>query len=187
MWQYQRRHRLLAGLSGTVLELGAGRGANFEHLGPGVAWIGLEPSRRRRDRLRAAAHRAGHRGEILTAPAEAIPLSDASCDAVIATIVLCSVRDQARTLTEVLRVLRPGGSFVFLDHVAAPPGTWTRRLQRAWAPVSRLVDNGCDPARDTEAAIDAAGFARVELERFDEPSGFGLTVPCIVGRADKSN
>ncbi|ADD41757.1 class I SAM-dependent methyltransferase [Stackebrandtia nassauensis] len=182
-WQSNRKRRLLADLAGTVLEIGAGRGANFGYLPSGVRWLGLEPHRRRRASLIAAASRHGRGAEVLAAPAEAIPLPDASCDAVVSTIVLCSVRDQDAALAEVRRVLRPGGRFVFLEHVAAPRGTWTRRLQRCWAPVSRRVDSGCDPARDTAAAIERSGFAWRELELFEQPFAFGLSVPFIAGRA----
>ncbi|MGH8880486.1 MAG: methyltransferase domain-containing protein [Stackebrandtia sp.] len=183
---YARRPSL-NDLAGTVLEIGAGRGANFERFAEGIDWIGLEPKRRRRTALRAAAiaygHGHGHAPKILAAPAEAIPLADGCVDAVASTIVLCSVRDLDASLAEVIRVLRPGGRFVFFEHVAAPPGTRTHRWQRVWAPVSRRVDNGCDPARDIAAAIRSAGFARVALDTFRQPMPFGLAVPFIAGYA----
>lgn len=172
------------GLSGTVLEIGAGTGRDFPRLAPDAEWIGLEPDRGLHARLRASAARHGHPGaRILDAPAESIPLPDESVDAVVSSVVLCSVDDQDAALAEVTRVLRPGGRLVFFEHVAAPPGTWTRRLQRVWAPFSRRFDRGCDPVRDTEAAIGRADFALVELRRFLRPAGLGLTVPFIAGYA----
>jgi SAM-dependent methyltransferase len=93
------------------------------------------------------------------------------------------VRDQAAALNEIGRVLRPGGQLVFVEHVAGPPGSWLRRWQRLAAPVSRLIDKGCDPARDTGAAIDKAPFTLVEKETFWRPTGLGMAVPFIAGYA----
>lgn len=149
--------QLVGRLSGRVLELGAGRGSNFALLGPDVAWVGIEPAGKRRRQLA----REGH--QVLAATAEALPLGDGSVDAVLATIVLCSVRDQDTALAEAARVLRPGGRFVFFEHVAAPPGTWFRRWQQASAPVNRVIDHGCDPARETWRALERAPFRELEV------------------------
>jgi SAM-dependent methyltransferase len=174
--------RLIGGLRGTVLELGAGRGANFANLSPDVSWIGLEPHDRTRAALvRTAAAQDLRSRQVLAAPAERIPLPEASVDAVLSTVVLCSVTDLDATLAEVRRVLRPGGRFVFFEHVAAPPGTWTHRLQRMAAPVTRTFDKGCDPCRGIGTAIRAAGFASVELHRYVRPGP--LHIPFIAGSA----
>jgi ubiquinone/menaquinone biosynthesis C-methylase UbiE len=93
------------------------------------------------------------------------------------------VDDLDRALGETLRVLKPGGRFVFLEHVAAPRGTWLRRLQRLAHPVWRIVADGCHPDRETDAAIVAAGFVAVRLERFSLP--MGLVGPHIAGVALK--
>lgn len=103
----------------------------------------------------------------------------------VATIVLCSVRDQQCVLGEVLRVLRPGGAFVFFEHVAAPPATWSRRAQRLYAPASRVFDHGCDPSRETAWAIEEAGFSEVRLDWFAERGPLGLHIPYIGGRAER--
>ena len=129
MMAYARYKReVLGSLSGTVLEIGAGHGANFGYLAAGIDWIGLEPAPTARRKLAttAAAH-VYHRPVI------------ASVDAVAATLVLCSVADQAMVLAQVRRVLRPGGQFVFFEHVAAPRGTAWRGLQRCCAPLSRRL------------------------------------------------
>lgn len=158
MGAYAReKTRLLGQLSGRVLELGAGRGANFPLLPADVDWLGLEPANRARRRLA----RRGHR--VLAASAEAIPLDDDSVDAVLATVVLCSVRDQDRALAETARVLRPGGRFAFFEHVAAPRGTWFRRAQQLAAPVNRALDHGCHPARETWQALERAPFSELAL------------------------
>jgi ubiquinone/menaquinone biosynthesis C-methylase UbiE len=181
---YDRAKRAaIAGLHGTVLEIGAGRGRNFALLPAGVTWIGIEPNGRRRTALAAAARRSGHPRDPLPATAEALPLPDHSVDAVLATVVLCSVRDQDRALAEIARVLRPGGEFVFAEHVAAPPRTWKCAAQRLIAPLSRVLDSGCDPARDTERAIRRSRLHIVELGRYHLPALPGVTVPYIVGRA----
>ncbi len=153
----RRKTQLLGELRGRVLELGAGRGANFPLLAPDVAWIGVEPATGMRRRLA----RGGH--DVLAATAEAIPLADDSVDAVISTVVLCSVRDQDQALRETVRVLRPGGRFVFFEHVAAPRGTWFRRLQQVGAPFNRALDHGCHPARETWRALERAPFRDLDL------------------------
>jgi SAM-dependent methyltransferase len=174
------KRSLFADLRGTVLEIGAGAGANFGLLPADVCWLGLEPSRRRRRRLIRSAVRGS---AVLAGIGEQIPLRDRSVDAVISTIVLCSVRDQEQVLAEVRRVLRPGGTFVFCEHVAAPQGSWTRRTQRALAPLTRRFDDGCDPGRETWHAIEQAGFAQIDMDWFTIPPRWSVYNPCIAGRA----
>ena len=169
-------------LSGTVLEIGAGRGRNFEHLRPGVRWIGAEPDAPRRAELARAAREHGHGEAPLDAFAESLPLADDSVDGVLSTGVLCSVRDQDRALAEIARVLRPGGRFVFAEHVAAPRG-WKRTLQRIAAPFSRTLDHGCDPTRETEPAVRRSALTVVRVDTYDLRALPGLTMPYIVGEA----
>jgi ubiquinone/menaquinone biosynthesis C-methylase UbiE len=173
--------RLIGGLRGTVLELGAGRGANFGMLAADVSWIGLEPHERTRKALVKRAAARLRSWQVLAAPAERIPLPEASVDAVLSTVVLCSVSDLGAVLAEVRRVLRPGGRFVFFEHVAAPRGSRTLWLQRVATPVTRKFDKGCNPARDIGAAIQAAGFASVDLHRYVRPGP--LHIPFISGIA----
>lgn len=170
---------LIRSLSGTVLEIGAGSGANFADLPDHVEWIGLEPNRRARAQLTRTA--AGRR--VLAAGAEQIPLPEASVDGVLSTVVLCSVADLPATLAELRRVLRPGGRFVFVEHVAAPRGTWTYRLQKLAAPFTRRFDRGCNPARDIAAAIEAAGFTTTELDHYTMPGL--IPIPFIAGAATR--
>ena len=174
------RDRAIAGLRGTVLEIGAGDGANFASLHPDVSWIGLEPSDARRRRLAQKAARHGHHAAPLAAPAEQIPLPDASVDAVLATTVLCSVTDPGRVLDEVTRVLVPGGSVVLAEHVAAPPGSRVRALQRLARPWTRLFDHGCDPARDTEATLRSTRLRVEGVQRFEVPVLGRLRMPFLV-------
>ncbi len=176
---------LIGGLRGTVLEVGAGTGANFGFLASGVDWIGLEPESNDTDELRRNAARYGFRSEPLVASCEDIPLAEGSVDAVLSTLVLCSVDDQLRSLAEVLRVLRPGGSLVFIEHVAAAPRTLLRGVQRAATPVTSRFDRGCHLARETVDAIRQSGLEIAELHEYRMPSGLGFTVPFAAGRAVK--
>jgi ubiquinone/menaquinone biosynthesis C-methylase UbiE len=178
-----RKSALLGALTGTVLEIGAGDGANFPDLPAGIAWHGLEPNPNRCRSLVRTAAAYGHHAPVITAPAERIPLGDASVDAVLATTVLCSVTDQKTALAEVRRVLRPDGAFVFFEHVAAPAGTWARRAQRCWAHVTRRVDAGCDPSRETWRAIETAGFREVQARWYTRQPGHGIYNPFLGGIA----
>ncbi|WP_419994829.1 class I SAM-dependent methyltransferase [Streptomyces boninensis] len=179
------RTHAIRGLRGRVLEIGAGQGANFGALDRDVEWLGLEPSSRRCGSLAENARRHGHRAPPLQAGAESIPLPDADVDAVLATTVLCSVRDQAQVLAEIARVLGPGGRLVLAEHVAAPPGSLARAAQRVARPWTRLFDHGCDPTRDTEAAVRSSPLRIDTCTRFAVPVLGSLAVPFLVIEATK--
>jgi ubiquinone/menaquinone biosynthesis C-methylase UbiE len=164
-----------------VLEIGPGTGVNLPYLQPGIRWTGVEPNAYLREETRAEAARRGVDARVLTGVAGQLPLPDRSVDAVVATLVLCSVPDQDAALAEVRRALRPGGRFVFIEHVGAPRGTWLRRVQRLVRPVWRIFGDGCHLDRDTVAAIERAGFARVQVEQFRVPAG--LVAPHAAGVA----
>src|ERR1051326_4972629 len=120
--EYKRK--LLSELKGTVVEIGPGTGANLKYLDrERVRWIGIEPNTFMDAYLHDEAQRLGIGIEIRTGTADPLPLENNSADAVISTLVLCCVPSQQQTLREVLRVLRPGGKLVFIEHVAAEPGT----------------------------------------------------------------
>ncbi|SDN14907.1 Methyltransferase domain-containing protein [Actinomyces ruminicola] len=180
--QQRWRRQVLPTLRGTILDIGAGSGVSAALLHPGVAWLALEPSPGRR---LAAAVRSRPGSQLLTAPAERIPLEDASVDAAICSTVLCSVADPALTLTETIRVLRPGGVLVFYEHVAAAPGSTARRIQRLASPLTRLLDHGCDPCRDTADTINRAGFSHVHLETLRISGVLGGLAPVIHGYAER--
>lgn len=151
------RDELLGGLSGTVVEIGAGTGANLDHYGPGVDRVtAVEPSPPMAERFRTRAGEHALDTAVVVAPAEQLPLPDASADAVVATLVLCSVRDVAGAIQEVHRVLRPGGRFVLLEHIA---GDGRRlRVQKIIEPVYSPLAGGCRLTRDPRPALTAAGF-----------------------------
>jgi ubiquinone/menaquinone biosynthesis C-methylase UbiE len=162
------RHDLLAPLSGSVLEIGAGTGLNLEHYAGTVARLVLvEPDRHMRARLEAkvAALGVSFPVEVVDAGADGLPFEDGTFDAVVSTLVLCSVPDEVTALAEVRRVLRPGGRFVYLEHVAAVENPkrhgWQRRIEPFW---KHLAGN-CHLTRATDQAIPAAGFELVEERR----------------------
>jgi len=170
---FEHRRRLVDGLSGRVVEVGAGAGANFAHYPPTVTQlVAVEPEPYLRSRALDAATRAAVPVEVVDGVADALPLPDASVDAAVVSLVLCSVRDQAAALGEVRRVLRPGGELRFYEHVAAEePGTM-RRVQRVVdATLWPALAGGCHTGRDTVAAIRAAGFDVQSLDRFRFPPG----------------
>jgi SAM-dependent methyltransferase len=172
------KEALLADLDGDVLEIGCGTGSNFAWLPLGVRWSGIDPNPWMVDRAAAAG-----RGSAVRAGCERIPADDATFDAVVSTLVLCSVRDPAACMREARRVLRPGGRLVFIEHVAAPIGTRLRARQDAWAPMWSALTEGCHPNRDTERTIRAAGFGKVTVRAFEVPFPFGLVTPHIAGVA----
>ncbi|MBC8451199.1 MAG: class I SAM-dependent methyltransferase [Planctomycetes bacterium] len=190
-----RRQTLLAGIpqGARVLEPGPGTGVNLTHLAEAgrsdIDWCGVEPSPHMRELLTQKAAAAGLEPEWLhfagLTPTGELEVETGSVDVVISTLVLCSVPDQAKTLAEVHRCLAPGGQFLFMEHVAAEGGTWTRRLQGAITPLWRIVADGCCLNRDTGGAIARAGFEAVQLEEYRmPPRGIPFLVrPHVAGSA----
>ena len=166
-----RKRVLFAGLGGSVLEIGPGTGPNLAYYPSGIRWLGVEPNPFMYPYLRTAAAHAGVQIDLRPGAAERLPAEDASMDAVVSTLVLCSVADPQAVLREILRVLKPGGRFLFLEHVAAPPGTRLRRVQKAIRPVWKFLTDGCHPDRETGPAIEQAGFEHVRYESFRLPIG----------------
>ncbi|MER6996005.1 class I SAM-dependent methyltransferase [Streptomyces sp. NPDC000410] len=153
------REELLAGLSGRVIEIGAGNGLNFPHYPTAVSEVvAIEPERTLRRLAVTAALRADVPVDVVPGAAEALPVKSEAFDAAVVSLVLCSVRDVPRTLSEIRRVLRPGGEMRFFEHGIAPGramATAQRALDRTVWP--RLL-GGCHTARDPIAAVRAAGF-----------------------------
>lgn len=159
------RERLLGDLGGVVLDVGAGTGANLPHLHGAMQVIAVEPDRVMRRQLTAKVPLAACPVKIVDGVAESLPCADASVDAVLFTSVLCTVKDVGRALSEVARVLRPGGSVVVLEHVRGSGrlARWQDRVTPVWM----LLNGGCHPNRDIETALAGAGFTITGAERFD--------------------
>jgi ubiquinone/menaquinone biosynthesis C-methylase UbiE len=156
----QHRERLLEGLTGTVVEVGAGQGLNFPHYPQPVSEvIAVEPEPTLRDAAVRAAAAARVAVRVIAGLADTLPLGDASVDAAVASLVLCSVPDQARALAELRRVLRPGGQLRFYEHVIAESQPKRALLQLLdHSTLWPRIAGGCHPARDTSRAITDSGF-----------------------------
>ncbi len=183
----ERRGRLLAEASGRTLELGAGTGVNVEHYPGAVTELILtEPFEPMAKHLRERVAASGREARVVVAPAEHLPVEDASIDTVTVTLVLCTVDDLAGTLAEVDRVLKPGGRLLFMEHVRSPDDERLARkqdrLERPW----RFVGHGCRPNRDTVAAIEASPLELRELERGRTPKAPEITKPLAQGVAVKA-
>ena len=169
----RRKRRLFAGLPPTVAEIGPATGANLRYYRPGTQLIAIEPNRHMHAPLRKAAQRYGIELELRDEGADAIGLPGASVDAVVSTLVLCTVPDPAATLREVRRILRPGGRFLFLEHVRAGRShPVLRMVQRSVARPWRWFFEGCDVLRDTEATLARTGWAHLEVHRYHVPTLF---------------
>jgi SAM-dependent methyltransferase len=163
------RRRLVAGLRGRVIEIGAGNGLNFAHYPPGASVYAVEPEPHLRRLAVEAAAEAAAEVRVVEGVADALPADDGSCDAAVVSLVLCSVPDQASALAEARRVLRPGGELRFFEHVRADPGG-LRRVQRVLdATVWSWFTGGCHLGRDTAASIRAAGFTIDSIESLRVP------------------
>lgn len=164
-----RKSQLLDGICGRVLEIGPGNGSNLVYCQHAGKWIGVEPNRFLHPRLRKELAKTHVTGEIIGQPAELIDLPDCSFDVVIVTLVLCSVTRPRTVLEQVLRLLKPGGRYFFIEHVLEPRKKSVQRFQRAIRPLWRLCGGGCRPDRDTLAEIISTGFEEVQVERFHMP------------------
>jgi len=159
------RARLLAGLAGHVLDVGAGTGANLPYLRQASRVVAAEPDAAMRRRLAARLAQVAVPVELSSDPAERLRYADASFDAVVFTLVLCTVASPDRALAEARRVLRPSGRLIVLEHVRGT-GTLARWQDRV-TPLWSLLNAGCHPGRDTAEAIQRAGFTFERAEYSD--------------------
>lgn len=180
------RAELLDGLSGRVIEIGAGNGLNFPHYPAAVSEVvALEPERNLRKLAVEAALRAGVPVDVVPGAAEALPVKSEGFDAAVASLVLCTVRDLPRALLEIKRVLRPGGELRFFEHGRAEGRGMVRTQQVLDRTVWPRLFGGCHTSRDTVAAIEAAGFELGPYRRFRVPES-GVPMPtsaCVLGVA----
>jgi len=177
------RHALLAGVHGDVLEIGAGTGLNLPHYPPAVRRLVLvEPDRAMRAML---AKKVESRSDVILvdSTAELLPLPDRAFDFVVSTLVLCSVESPMRALTEVWRVLRPGGRLLFLEHVAAEERPARLRWQRWLEPLWRTLGGNCHLTRRTADTIAEAGFQLEDVRRESIRKVVGVVRPSVRGSA----
>lgn len=183
------RQLLLKNISGDVLEIGCGTGANLEFYPDTVKRLVLsEPNIYMQQKLRSkiSLNKQSHI-EILNAKAENLLLADASFDVVVCTLVLCSVNNLEKSLVEIHRILRPQGQLIFIEHVAAVNNLkryqWQRRFEFLW----KCIAAGCHLTRRTEDAIIKAGFKMIELSHQSMRGVPPIVRPSIRGVAMKSD
>jgi SAM-dependent methyltransferase len=184
----EHRRKLLADLHGRVIEVGAGHGLNFAYYPAGVTQVlAVEPEPHLRALAQAAAERAPVSVDVKSGVAEALPVPDGEFDAVVASLVLCSVSDQAAALREIARVLRPGGELRFYEHVVSNRPAMARIQRVLDATIYPPLAGGCHCARDTHAAILDAGFQIDRDERIAfKPSPITPSIPHILGTARRA-
>ena len=203
------RGELLSGARGRVIEIGAGTGMNLDRYGDGVEDLTLvEPDPHMGAQLRK---RLAERGEdevregasidpadalaapakpipahLVAAPAEALPFPDDTFDTAVATLVLCTIPDPVAAIDELVRVLRPGGRLLFIEHVRAEDASsarWQDRLEKPW----RFLADGCYCNRDTEANLRASSFKVEEIDHTKMPKAAPIVRPLIRGTAILAN
>lgn len=181
----EHRRELLAGLSGRVVEIGAGNGMNFQHYPHTIGEVvAVEPEAYLRVKAEEAARRAPVKVSVRDGLAAPLPLEERDFDAAIASLVLCTVPDPSQALAELRRVLKPGGELRFLEHVRSDRPRKARlqdRLDRSG--IWPRVGGGCHCARDTVAAIDAAGFHIERSRTLDFGPSWVITNPHVLGVA----
>jgi ubiquinone/menaquinone biosynthesis C-methylase UbiE len=179
------RRKLLAAAEGRVLEVGAGTGPNARHYPSAVEDLTLtDELGGMLCRAERRAEEAGRRVGTATAPVERLPFEDGSFDTVVGSLLLCSVAAQDAALAEIRRVLKPGGRYLFWEHVRSDDPELARRQDR-WERLWGVVALGCHPNRDTLPRIESA-FAVGEVERGELPEGPRIIRPYVLGQARKS-
>jgi len=180
-WRSLRR-QVASGASGDVLEIGVGSWPNLLYYPPVTRLVGVEMHRRVVFSARRRARRLRPGAQVVHASPERLPFAAASFDTVVTSLALCNVDDQAATLAEIARVLRPDGHLYFLEHVRAIE-TSIALVQDTLTPIWRLVTRGCHPNRDTLSALTTAGFTITAIEQPHGP--WGPLQPTVYGVAHR--
>lgn len=171
------RRRLLNGLCGRVLELGAGSGLNFAHYPAAVERVvALEPEPSLRERAVHAAAQAQVPIEVVDGVAEDLSAHAGKFDAAVCSLVLCSVPDQRAALEQLVTVLRPGGQIRLLEHVSAPGGALAFVQRALDATIWPWIGAGCHCSRDLASAVALSGLKPTTLETFRFPAS-RITLP----------
>jgi ubiquinone/menaquinone biosynthesis C-methylase UbiE len=181
----EHRERLVADADGEVLEVGAGTGRNLPLYRRAKRVVALEPDAEMRARAAKAATRATVAVEVIDGNAMHLPFADESFDTVVMSLVLCTIPDPARALAEAHRVVRPGGTLRFYEHVRAEDPSlarWQDRLARPW----RWIGRGCRANQETVNLIDRGVFKIRDLDRFSLQAAPPLTRPHILGVAERA-
>ena len=182
-WMIKRKRQLFEMVEGNVLEIGPGNGTNLIYFSKATRWTGVEPNIFFHRHIIKNANKLGRKITLKTGRAEKLSFEDASVDVVIGTLVLCSVSEIQSVLLEIIRVLKPGGRFYFIEHVAAPSDSWLGFLQRGVKPVWQYLFDGCQSNAKTLEELKKAGFSTVVYEEFRAP--LPVISPHISGFAEK--
>jgi ubiquinone/menaquinone biosynthesis C-methylase UbiE len=181
----RRRHELVSGLEGSVLEVGAGTGLNLRHYERASRVVAVEPDPGMARRLRKRAPEAAVPVEVLAGTAESLPFEDGAFDTAVITFVLCSVESPQAALSEVRRVLTPGGRLVLLEHVRGEGRL--ARWQDRFTPLHRKVAGNCHLNRKTKDEVAAAGFDVTDLHAVRIPGSHPLVRVGLQGVAIKTS
>ncbi len=176
---------LTAGKSqGDTLEIGSGTGANLPYFVDSKSLTMLEPDIHMTKKLITRVNSSGKDVQIVKSFGENLPFEDNSFDSVVTTLVLCMVEDVEKVVSEIHRVLRPGGNFLFYEHIVAEtlPG---RLLQHLLDPIWVLATTGCHLKRDILGIIKATPYTKVDHQTFNLNVGLPITIPNLVGSASK--
>jgi ubiquinone/menaquinone biosynthesis C-methylase UbiE len=181
----EHRERLVADADGDVLEVGAGTGRNLPHYRRATRVVAVEPDPEMRARAAKTATRAKVTVELIDGDARHLPFPAESFDTVVMSLVLCTIPDPAQALAEAHRVLRPGGTLRFYEHVRAEDpnlARWQDRLARPW----RWIGRGCRANQETVDLIGEGAFKIRDLDRFSLPAAPPLTRPHVLGVAERA-
>lgn len=171
----------------TLLEIGSGTGTNFKYYPAGCKVICTDVSPNFQKYLKSSMSdndQLTYERFVVASGEDMGAIEDESVDVVVCTLVLCSVNDIPQTLREVLRILRPGGAFFFLEHVVADPSTWCHFIQHVLQPAWYYFGDGCIVTRETWKYVESAGFSDLKLRHLMAPVVY-IIRPHILGYAVK--
>lgn len=181
-----RKAAAIGSMTGTVVELGPGTGANMRYFADGVHVVAIEPNPHMHERLNAEAEKYGVDLEIRSLRSESIDIDDGVADGVVGTLLLCGVEDPSSVIAEAHRVLKPGSTYFFLEHVHASDGSWMRRVQRLMKRPHEWLFNGCRIDQDSGSLLRAGPFDAVHFDEIDRGRGAAWCRHQIIGTATKA-
>jgi ubiquinone/menaquinone biosynthesis C-methylase UbiE len=168
---------------GTVVEIGAGAGANMRYLKKGTKLIAIEPNFHMHKYLKKLANKYAIDLEIKSITGESIDFPDNTCEFVVSTLVLCTVQNPMACIEQIKRVLKPNGVFAFVEHVKAKEGTFLSAIQSFVHAPWHWFFEGCHTNRDTKTLVESSGFNSLEMETYSLYSPFVPIIPQIRGKA----
>ena len=170
--------------TGSVLEIGAGTGANLEYLSNAKQITLSEPDKYMRRKLEPLATSSTIPVDLVSHPGESLPFKDNTFDSVLTTLVLCMVEDVDKVIKEALRVLKPGGRYYFYEHVIAKRQAG-KLLQKILDPAWKWGTTGCHLQRDLIKNIRNHSYSKICLREFPFSLGLPIVIPNIIGYVEK--